>query len=1166
MSEPGGPLVDGDARERAARDIGRSCCMEAGAGTGKTTLLVDRYVSIITGGAAGCREVVAITFTEKAALEMKERIRRRLEGLASGGASSPDILSRVEAALAEIENAPVSTIHSFASSILREYPVEAGIDPRFTQLDEIESSIMLDDCWNAFLQGLEAPFDGVIRGWFDAGGGLAALRDAAMKVYSLRGRGRVGELPGGDRPGDPEGSGGEYSGLSLGPAALGDMAAYGAFLEASSAELAALLESSGLDRGDEGAFTIAGFLDSLRAAPGPGEEGREEYLLGMEIPKAKGNRKNWDPQDACARQKSIFREISERRGNLRKLRADRLRGGLMRWLGRFTAAVEETKRREGVLDFDDLLIKARLLLEDPFVLRSLRRRYTHILVDEFQDTDSRPAGIIMLLSGPGGGEGPKDEGPKDEGSAGEGPPGEGSIGEGTAGAGPGPGNLFIVGDPKQSIYRFRNADVEIYEKVKMSFGGDESRLKITQNFRSVPGITEWVNGAFSKIMTGPEEGLYQPRYEPIHARREGGGAAVVSLRFERDGERAGEIRRAESAAVAGYIRELVAGGREIMDPVSRAMRPVRFGDIAVIYRGTTGIEYYEDSLRFAAIQYIVEGGKLYYTRQEVRDLASALWAIEDPYDSAALVASLRSGLFGFSDEELFLFKRDGGSFNYLEPRLPAGGGYADMAEAFGLLKDLHFARNSLGPAGIFKRLLRMTRYLELSVTRPHGAQRARNIRKAVRSAREFSGRLHSYRYFARWFRDQERLSAAEGESPAIDEDENAVRMLTIHKSKGLQFPVVILVNLFQKFGRSEKFISASGGALAFNLGGGWETSDYAEALAGEKMKDLAETARLLYVAATRAGDLLVIPAAGGEGTYYGMLSPFIEEAGPAGDGRRAGGPGSVLVVNAPKGEADYPGEGRGEGADDGGMTAGKLSEALARWRRDRDAVISRAKEAPARIRPSDFGDFRPAAPDEAGPAPASSGAPGKDQDEAMRFGSAFHRVMELADLGNAESAGPLVAEAALMFGIEGREEELLSLVRSALSSPIVAAAASSGNCRREMAFSVPFPGGMNAAECGGAGPAAMVEGRIDLLYEKDGAWTVVDYKTDDIPPGLVGERTAVYEKQGALYAWALKAAGIDLSGGVVFLFVRPGAAGRLEITPEILAATARMIQAEPEPR
>jgi ATP-dependent exoDNAse (exonuclease V) beta subunit len=1151
MSEPGAPLVDGEARERAARDIGSSCCMEAGAGTGKTTLLVDRYVSIITGGAAGCREVVAITFTEKAALEMKERIRRRLEGLASGGASSPEILSRVEAALGEIENAPVSTIHSFASSILREYPVEAGIDPRFTQLDEIESSIMLDDCWNAFLQGVEEPFDRVIRGWFGAGGSLAALRDAAMKVYSLRGRGRGGELPGGDRPRDPGGKGCEDGGPSAGPAASEDMAAYGAFLESVSAELAELLESSCVDRGDEGAFSIASFLDSLRAAPGPGEEGREEYLLGMDILKAKGNRKNWDPPDACARQKSLFREISERRGNLRKLRTDRLRADLMRWLDGFTAAVGERKRREGVLDFDDLLIKARSLLENPCVLRSLRRRYTHILVDEFQDTDSLQAGIIMLLSGRGGGGG----------APGEAGPGEGGPGEGESGRGPGPGNLFIVGDPKQSIYRFRNADVEIYEKVKMSFGGDESRLRITQNFRSVPGITEWVNGAFSRMMTGPEDGLYQPRYEPIHARREGFGAAVVSLRFERDGERVDEVRRAESAAVAGYIRELVAGGREIMDPVSREMRPARFGDIAVIYRGTTGIEYYEDSLRFAGVPYIVEGGKLYYTRQEVRDLASAFWAIEDPCDSAALVASLRSGLFGFSDEELFLFRMDGGSFDYLEPRLPAGGGYADMAEAFGLLRDLHFARNSLGPAGTFKRLLRMTRYLELSVTRPHGAQRARNILKAVRSAREFSGRLHSYRYFARWFRDQERLSAAEGESPAMDDDENASRMLTIHKSKGLQFPVVILVNLFQKFGRPGKFIAAAGGGLAFNLGGGWETSDYAEAAADEKMKDLAETARLLYVAATRAGDLLVIPAAGGEGTYYGMLAPFIEEAGLSG-----GGPGSVLAVNAPKGAAGSPGEGRGEGAEEGGVTAEKLSEDLGRWRRDRDAVISRAKKAPARIRPSLFEDFRPAAFDESGRDSALSGAPGKDQDEALRFGSAFHRVMELADLGNAESAGPLVAEAALMFGIEGREEELLSLVRSALSSPIVAAAASAGNCYREMEFTVPFPGGMNAAGCGGAGPAAIVEGRIDLLFEKDGAWTVVDYKTDDIPPGLVGERTAVYRKQGALYAWALRAAGIDLSGGVVFLFVRPGAAGRVEITPEVLAGTAKMIRAAAEPR
>ncbi|HER43556.1 MAG TPA: hypothetical protein ENO08_03765, partial [Candidatus Eisenbacteria bacterium] len=478
----------------------------------------------------------------------------------------------------------------------------------------------------------------------------------------------------------------------------------------------------------------------------------------------------------------------------------------------------------------------------------------YILVDEFQDTDPLQAGIIMLLAGR----------------------------PGSSGVDPEPGRLFLVGDPKQSIYRFRGADVEIYELVKEAVAGAGSILRITQNFRSVRGIIDWVNGAFAGLIRKPDDGRYMPEYEPVHAMRKGEGPAVFSLDLETEATRSGDFRREEGEAVARYIRDLVGSGREVLDPVTREERPVRFGDIAMIYRSTTGIENYEDPLREAGIPYLVEGGKLYYSRQEVRDISNAVWVIEDPFDSAALLAVLRSPIFGFSDEEIFLFSRAGGRLDYLEPRVPEGGGFEHFREAFCLLSRLHTGRNAEGPVSTLRELLARTGYLSTSKIRVHGEQRILNLRKAIQTARVFEEKMLSFRHYARWMRDQDILGAAEGESPAIDEGENAVRMITIHKAKGLQFPVVILVNLVQAMRGPDKFIPGGDGLPAMNVSGR-RTSDYAVASIREESMDTAETVRMLYVAATRAGDLLVVPrvpALGrGRPKLYGFLADALADAG-----------------------------------------------------------------------------------------------------------------------------------------------------------------------------------------------------------------------------------------------------------------------------------------------
>ncbi|HEY5132690.1 MAG TPA: UvrD-helicase domain-containing protein, partial [Candidatus Krumholzibacteriaceae bacterium] len=670
------PLVDEAARGRATADLATSFCVEAGAGTGKTSLLVGRFLAIVESGKASCSQIVAITFTEKAAGEMKVRLRQKILERRADGAVPASARAKLDAAYDELERSPISTIHSFAATILREHPIEAGVDPNFTQLDALESELFFDECWSDFLvEGAEAWGETLTR-FMTFGGSIDSLRAIVDAMYERRSERSCGHMF----------DGGARSGAG-GPATGGEPNAFTALRETfteAAGHLSALERDSCLNPDDLGRAAIAEFVGAVGALEFLGGDDVAYYLLTLRLPKGKGNKANWQPADACAEQKEIFKSLAEQQELWRKRFSDDLAQRIEEFAGRFLAFVETRKAAIGAVDFDDLLIRVRELCNDADALDALRERYRYILVDEFQDTDPVQAEIVYLLAGEPGGRGAPE---------------------------PAPGKLFIVGDPKQSIYRFRKADIEMYERVKERLSKSGERLSITQNFRSVPGIVEWVNETFSEIMQPGSSG-FQPRYEAIHAAREGEGTPVTLLDLELDEEnsKAGAVRAREGEAIARLIHWLTGGGMTVKDSKTGEVRPVRFGDIAVIYPGTTGIDHYEEPLRAESIPYIVEGGKLYYTREEIRDLASTIWAIEDPYDPLALVSALRSPMFGASDEELFLFVKNGGRLCYLAP----GGGAAAkpdiLAAAFELFADLHGARNQLGPSGTMLDLLRRPKY------------------------------------------------------------------------------------------------------------------------------------------------------------------------------------------------------------------------------------------------------------------------------------------------------------------------------------------------------------------------------------------------------------------------------------------------------------------------
>ncbi|MFA4948410.1 MAG: UvrD-helicase domain-containing protein [Candidatus Krumholzibacteriia bacterium] len=1145
--------VDDAARRRAAGDLETSFCVEAGAGTGKTTLLVGRFLAILESGKASCGQIAAITFTEKAAGEMKIRLRKEIVDRCAEPSLAAEARANLERAYDELERSPISTIHSFAATILREYPVEARVDPNYSQLDALGGALFFDECWSDFLARGAEEWEETLRRFIFFGGSIDDLSAIAAELYAHRAERSCERMfGGGSFPGDCT----QPPPRNPDPSSeLRDEFA------AAAARLSALARDRCTNPADRGSLAIREFAAKMGALDLLRGDDLTRFLLTIKLPKNKGSRENWRPAEACAEQKGIFGELDEFRESARAELSDFLRNGLEEFFDEFLASVERRKEALGVLDFDDLLIKVRELLRSESSLDMLRDRYRYILVDEFQDTDPVQAEIVYLLAGAPGGRGRPE---------------------------PAPGKLFIVGDPKQSIYRFRKADIEIYERVKERLSESGERLSIVENFRSVPGIVGWVNETFSEIMQPSGDGMFQPRYEAIHSFRSGDGSPVVLLDLElAEGDSGTQtIRAREGEAIARLIHKLMENRATVRDPRKRDERALEYGDIAVIYPGTTGIDHYEEPLRAESIPYVVEGGKLYYAREEIRTLAAAVWAIEDPYDPLALVAALRSPMFGASDEDIFLFTRSGGRLDYLDPGEGATDKPGDLGAAFDLLAELHARRNELGPSGTLLELLRWTKFLELSLLRPHGEQRVSNIRKAVSSARAFEEKRASYRRFARWFRDQEALASAEGESPIVEEDENAVRLLTVHKAKGLQFPVVILANLVQSRRASYRILVEEGSRISFKLGL-LETSDHEAFEEEEKAREAAETVRLLYVAATRAGDMLVIPRMPKEGSYFGLIKArLVADTGGAdgagADGAGEGGADGTGATGA--GAREKPARSahvkdlslsslpplRGKPrpftrfTEPSREAASKAARERSEWLLARERLLAEALKAPFVLAPSKLGAeaFAPATPADAplvfGPGTPAADGPGavpahfdadpQSRDRLLLFGQAFHRIMELADFSDAGSLSALAASIAAGLGIEDAGPELERVAEAALRSDLIARASRSPRCFREVSFAVPWEGNF-------------IEGRIDLLFEEDERWTLVDYKTDDVTAARANERIEIYRPQAAVYALALKSLGIECAGGIVLYFARPNAAVTIDYSPDLVEEAASLVRA-----
>lgn len=1024
---------------------------EAGAGTGKTRVLVDRYCEAVAADRVPVERILAFTFTERAAGELRTRVRRQLSERArsarvAGDRGTAEALGRAARAT---ERAWVMTIHAFCLRLLASHPLAAGIDPRFRVLEEAEATRLRE---RAAAEALDA--------LLEAGDEDVAHAAAAYQPW------RIGRM-------------------------------------AVSAH--ERLRSHGMAD------------PRLPAVPDPAHS-----------PRSSEERRSLTPAEARA--------------------ARRARAALERLLEGFHTRYEALKEARSALDFGDLELRALALLRtSPAIAASWSGRFTHLMVDEFQDTNRAQLELVEALRGPAT-------------------------------------RLFTVGDENQSIYRFRNADLQVFREQRARAREDAPTAlpALRGNFRSRPGALAAVNAVGRALLRGFVEltAGREPSRDSEDDRAGAAGGASAELLLTLDEGRARDARKwategidldpppggAPAAAVA-EARFLAERLRELVDS-GEAER----GEIVVLLRAFTHVDAYEEALGRAGLRPYVVGGRGYWTQQQVEDLVRLLGAVSNPLDDERLFGALASFAAGVSPDALWLLRRAAGEDAGGRPRhvwpLVAwrfGGGEREPAGADGAWLDAippadaerlrRFCR-ILAPLRAEAPLLSLEALIERTMTafdydlgllsRPGGAGRMANVRKLMRLARGFErtdGR--DLAGFLRLAGESTRRDEREGMAALRAEGHDGVRVMTVHAAKGLEFPIVAVPDLGRSLSAGHSWDDvviardgASEGAARFGMRLSFATSEslglweLAELSEGERDAEVEECCRLVYVAASRAMERLVL-----SGVYRPADLEPPEERGPADSALRRllpslaahgweGGPGAVeLPAPAPAGGGAPPRERH------------TLEVRVSEPSPERAAELARRRPPPPEPDPL---EGTPASPPllerlpHAVPAGhLSYSALGEYErcpyrfyvervlggreapagvSPSLAFGNAVHALLERSAREGWRAPDPGHVDAAL------RCEGLRDPEQAARAAAMAGRWLGSGLCRElaeagarlhpEAAFLLPLAG-------------TVVRGKIDLLAELPGGeLLVVDYKTDSLAGGDPGAHVSRYETQRSLYALA----------------------------------------------
>ena len=1024
--------------QEAAIAAGGVVFVSAGAGTGKTTVLVERFAKAVCERGLDVDSLLVITYTEKAAGELRDRIRARLAEL-----GRPDLARALDGAW-------ISTIHGFCHRLLRAHPFAAGIDPRFRVLDESQARVLQSEAFEEALAAFCADGDPERAGLLTTYG-ARALRRMLTGVYeTLRSAGRPLQLDLGERPGLEE------------------------RIEALREAARCLAEDA--EAGETARATAERTLEILE------ERSLPERLLDLSELRARGERAASYEEARRGVEQAALDALAARDRDL-----------LQELLERFAAEYRAAKERESALDFEDLQLLARDLLRDDASVREAESwRFRSIMVDEFQDTNRLQCELVDLLA----------EGPDEK-------------------------ELFFVGDEFQSIYGFRHADVQVFRERREQSAGV---LALTQNYRSRPEVLAAINHLFSADF-GRE---FQPleaagRFpDPVF------GTPVELLVTDKASYAGSGVhwRRAEARHIAARVRGLVESGEAAP------------GEIVLLFAAGTDAEWYEQELRAAGLSTYRATGRGYFGQQQVVDLLAYLRLLHNRYDDEALVTVLASPFVGLSNDALVLLRRAAPKrplFQPFERGLPEELSDDDrrLCRAFlqryerlaGLASRLSLER-------LCERIVAEHDYDLAVLAQWDGRRRYANMRKLARLARSYEElRGPDVEGFVRFVREQEAVGAKELEAVAEEEGADAVRLLTIHSAKGLEFKVVIVADA----GRDrtapspDEILCLPDGRFGFRVadpatGQRRAAFEYEAVREAGREEQRAERLRLYYVAMTRAVDRLIVSGAidperkGEAATPIGWALGRLEarELEAAGDGvveiEREGAR-LLLRVDRFRPEPEPP-RAATASESDGQLElfagdevpplpppAPRLPELAAvpepplhRVRRLSYSALALFERCSYRYYAERVAGMR--AQDAGGFVPGQSGL------AATEIGDAVHRLLEVVDL-----ARPAVPELdSVQSWYPAVNEEELERIRAFVAS----------YCESELAKRVAaLPGAAPERPFAFEHEGVLLHGRLDILWRDDGRALVLDYKTNSLaegPPEEIVE--AEYRLQRLVYALA----------------------------------------------
>jgi ATP-dependent helicase/nuclease subunit A len=1157
------------ARRKIIQELDKTFFVEAGAGSGKTKSLVDRMIALLKAGKCGIGEIAAVTFTRKAAAELRGRFQVELErAVADPGTTSP-VRERLAAALQSLEQCYIGTIHSFCAKLLWERPIEIGLDPDFVEMEELENDVFRDDCWSEYL----------VRARLEETDMLRSLDEAGLTPEDLKGA---------------------FDAVSLYPevAIAGgrpDIPNYETFRAALEKFLTRARQAVPKERPEKGYDGLQRLM--LRCFNRQRNLGFENHRMLMETfeildkdPKLTLNR--WRSKEEARTFETEFIGIKQEvvapaLMAWREYRHKRI----VRFLRPAISFFDERRKEENKLNYEDLLMHAaRLLRDQPEVRRYFSRKFTHVLVDEFQDTDPIQAEVLMYLKG------------------------EDSEERDWQKLRPEPGSLFLVGDPKQSIYRFRRADIDIYNLVKqiVEEGGGEV-LRLTTNFRSLDVLADWNNPLWKSVLPA-EADKYQAAFAPLETVRtdeRGCRSGVYKIVAPRVSWHKGEdIAIFDAAAIVDWIKWACDGNVKLArsEAEKSYVCPAQPSDFLILSRYKKHMDIYARALEERGIPFEITGSAVFTESEGIREITNLALALNDPENPIYTVAVLRGIFFGVSDEGLLEYKRDGGRFHFAMPgkdiiqSKKLGAVYVSLALA--KLREWRRWTLELPVSAALQKIFEDSGILNFYASLEMGSSRVGNVLKLLEIVRNRERKgVTAFAQIVRFLKELSEVREIE-EMSLTPARENAVRLMNLHKAKGLEAPVVFLANPVgikehaverhvvrvgeerRRTGREVDGVRDGGlgplGYFVFKEGkDGGKASNFhrnllsqpvgwKEAAEEEGKYEAAEEIRLQYVAATRARNMLIISSYAGDmknkawnvidGTLEGVTELERAVLGKQEEGRgvEAGARREKVILSRAdveqarkevvenlklaaepsyavervtalaKKERELPARRHDFGL---GLSWGRLVHQVLEAIGSGRLVLSMVSPSAHRGEVSRQGRLKKRP--QAGIATPSSEA--GDDDVSPRGTRAEFDAIKPAIL-DLEDRSKLELFIENMFAAEESDfsdrEKLLAHVESILGSPFWARILKAEKRYFEIPFSIKTDKAgleaVGALKAKGSNLPIILGGTIDLVFwepaqdGKPGGWVIADYKTDLVRPQLleedVADLVAAYAPQIRLYA------------------------------------------------